>query len=798
MSAGEGTVADAARAVRFPLRLGVHLRWDGGEAKGVTRNLTRGGLGVRVATLHGRAPERGDALALVLELGGQRLLLRATLSWHRANAKDPRGAACHWLGLRLQADPADTARLEEALASARLGVLAWLSAPEDVALARQALGPHYALDVVATAAEAARRLDAQDYGVVLVAARTDADRDLLGELLTTFPADLAVKVTLGDEALAPAQRRQIFLRLPANAGARALRQAVDGAMQHYWARAEPRLYMTWAQHQAVGGHQPQAVDRATLLRRLGVFDELDDEARDGLAQAFERHTAPRGSTLFRAGDPGDALYVLTSGAARVLDGPHEVARIGPGAILGETALLLQQPRGATIELTVDSELLRLSKADFEVLLRDHPATGVSLCRELARRSVAPRRESTEAPLRVVAAVGLVAGARLAHAIEALGVNTALLCVDERLPEGLAQAPAVIEQPKGLTAAGLVRRLTELSHLFERVVLAVPPAPSEAALHAVSHADAVVSFDTLPAGIRGKARRVLTDTADDLRLERMARRVAKRTVGLVLSSGGAWGISHVGVIQLLREERIPVDLVAGASAGALFGAAFCLGWSTAQLRRFAKEALPKVAKLTGGLFDPALSPTAGIVRGRRTRDWLDESFRSRTVESLATPLHVVCADVSSGREQVLSHGRLADAVRASIGVPGFFVPWQVDGRWLVDGGMVNPLPLSTARENGADFIVAVAVTGAAANAPGAQAEGARAPSYMAQLVNLMAAMERETLKARHTWADVLLRPDVGRFSLIDYHQADVLVEAGVEAARGQLAAIRALGRKVRSS
>lgn len=785
------------RAVRFPVRLPVSVRWARGETHGHTRNLTLAGACVLLAGEGLEWPAVQDALELTLTVDGKPLPLEGRVAWVDARATDKRGAPCAAIGISLSVPLGSTPAFTALVTSLRLMVLGVAGGAEAAMALQRSLGAHYTLRLANDVDAALALLDTHDFGVI-VAGATDKGSALetLAALKARFPADLAVNVAWTDAPVPPGLRAQVFYSVPLSRGARHLRTVVDGAIQHYWARAEPRLYFYWAQHEAVGGHQPSTAEqKEATLRRLLPFEGLGDDVIDTLARSLVYTRVRKGQPLFRAGDPGDALYILVSGEARVLAAGEEIARIGAGAIVGEAALLLEERRGASIEMTVDTELLKLSKADFDTLLVRQPATAVALCRELARRTIAPKPESKTLPLRRVAVVGHAAGAALAAALEGLGVTVALLCIEGELPEGFGPRPGVVEEPVRVSEARLSRRLTELAALFDRVVLAVPPEPSTIVQRAVAEADALIGFDPLPAKLKSAARHVMDATGDPLGVERIARRVAGRTVGLVLSSGGAWGISHIGVLQVLKEERIPVDLVAGASAGAIIGAAFCAGWSPERMLHFAQKELKSRLALGGGLLDPALSPLAGFLKGQKARDWLDRVFSGLHFSSLSTPLYIVCADVSRGCEHVLSKGPIADAVRASIGVPGVFVPWEVEGRFLVDGGMVNPLPLSTAREHGADLIIASTVTGAAANrAVPVSLRGA--PSYMSQLVNLMSAMERESLKSPANRAEVLIRPDVGEFTLIDYARTETMMERGVQAARAQLDAIRAV--KTRAS
>ena len=173
------------------------------------------------------------------------------------------------------------------------------------------------------------------------------------------------------------------------------------------------------------------------------------------------------------------------------------------------------------------------------------------------------------------------------------------------------------------------------------------------------------------------------------------------LGLALGSGGARGWCHIGVLQELKAQGIEADMVAGSSMGALVGAAWAAGcldaledWACALTR----------AKFLGYL-DLRLS-AGGWLGGAAVSEVLAELGLPETFSDLAKPCLAVATDMSSGREVWLSEGPLAPAIRASISIPGVFSPQELDGRWLLDGGLVNPVPNSAARALGADVILAV--------------------------------------------------------------------------------------------
>lgn len=174
------------------------------------------------------------------------------------------------------------------------------------------------------------------------------------------------------------------------------------------------------------------------------------------------------------------------------------------------------------------------------------------------------------------------------------------------------------------------------------------------------------------------------------------------IGLALGGGGAAALSYVGVLEELAEAGIHVDCVAGTSAGAVVGAA-------AAARRL-EEFREVMTSLTRGrvftLFDPTWG-RGGLIDGRRAMGMLAPLIGNR-IEDLEIPFAAIATDLDTGQEVVLDRGPVTEAVRASIAIPGVFRPRTIDSRVLVDGGLVNPIPVSVARRMGADFVIAVSI------------------------------------------------------------------------------------------
>jgi len=179
----------------------------------------------------------------------------------------------------------------------------------------------------------------------------------------------------------------------------------------------------------------------------------------------------------------------------------------------------------------------------------------------------------------------------------------------------------------------------------------------------------------------------------------------KKVGLALSSGGAKGIAHIGVLAVLEREGIPVDFIAGTSMGALIGAFYAAGRTAKEI----EEVIVGVnRKQMRSFFDFTLSGQ-GIIRGQRVIEWLKYSINNADFSDLRIPLACVAADIHSGEKVVIEDGPVAEGVRASISIPVLYMPFSWRGRHLVDGGLVDPVPVDVVREMGADYVIAATVT-----------------------------------------------------------------------------------------
>lgn len=292
----------------------------------------------------------------------------------------------------------------------------------------------------------------------------------------------------------------------------------------------------------------------------------------------------------------------------------------------------------------------------------------------------------------------------------------------------------------------------------------------------------------------------------------------RKVGLALGSGSARGLAHIGVLRAIEEAGIKVDLVAGTSIGAVVGAVYAAGKIGGLADRFRAFDWRQIA----GLLDPVL-PRSGLIDGQRIADFVRAHVAAANIEDLPIPFRAVATCIMSGEEVACASGDLIDAVRASISVPGIFTPVRSNGRILVDGGLVNPVPVSVVRAMGAGLVIAVDlnhdIVASRVSRPDSNSQGTFHTQAMARLLASLrtnpglaqfeAWLHKEPeplpgifdvllssiyiMQARMTQAslrqdkpDILIRPPLGAVRFMEFDRAEEIIEIGYRSAAQQLA------------
>jgi NTE family protein len=180
----------------------------------------------------------------------------------------------------------------------------------------------------------------------------------------------------------------------------------------------------------------------------------------------------------------------------------------------------------------------------------------------------------------------------------------------------------------------------------------------------------------------------------------------KKIGLALGGGAAWGLAHIGVLKALEKADIPIDMIAGTSAGALTGTLYAQGKSAARIEKLALEQLDW--KKLPRLIDFTL-PRTGLIAGKHLMDLMRKIIGGDLdFADLKIPFACIATDIDTGEEVMINHGSVVQAVRASISIPAIFAVDSFEGQHLVDGSLTNPVPVNIVREMGADFVIAVNV------------------------------------------------------------------------------------------
>lgn len=281
-----------------------------------------------------------------------------------------------------------------------------------------------------------------------------------------------------------------------------------------------------------------------------------------------------------------------------------------------------------------------------------------------------------------------------------------------------------------------------------------------------------------------------------------------SIGLVLSGGGARGYAHLGVLKVLEENRIPVDCIAGTSMGAVVGGLYASGMAADDMQKRLSEVnladiafdvtdradLPQTSRederlyingLTLGFGKKGVKAPVGLVQGNRLQallaNWTASVPTNQPFARLPIPYRAVATDLQTGQMVVLDHGSLPLAIRASMAMPGLFAPAEINGRALVDGGLVSNLPVDTARQMGANVVIAVDI-GSQLRPLDALASPA---DVMQQMVGILIRQNVSAQRQQITANDVLLTPALGSLGFTDFQNARQAISAGEAAATAAL-------------
>lgn len=591
----------------------------------------------------------------------------------------------------------------------------------------------------------------------------------------------------------------------------------------------------------------QRLQLAAVMKDL--FGELDPATIHELQEEVEWRRLANGDVLFRQGDPSNEMYVVINGRFRgtaiAADGQQEdLGEFGPGQLIGEIAMLTQEPRVATVYAVRASTVVGITPAIFKRLTAAYPALMGRVTRYIVDRQV---RQLTAAPPRAPIALSVaivpnsadidawafaqsLAGALTVH-------GTALALNSEQFDAHFGKEGAAHSPPDRALDALVAAWIDGVQADYKYVIYAADAAPNDWTKRCIANADRVLlladpagdpspgaaetHLDRMetplrkelvlwwPAGTQQPsgtatwldARTVHTHhhvrQGDEGHLARLARRLSGHAIGLVFSGGAARGFAHVGVLQAVEEMGIPLDLIGGTSMGAIIAAAYSTMPYEQMLRELDLFRDPKV------VFDRTLPFTSLMASDKVTR-LIRRYFEGVAIEDIWRPYFCVATNLTTAEEVVYTRGPLWRAVRASMAIPGVFAPVMDNGDVLTDGGVLDNFPVDLMaelcesdrvigvnvapfREKKRDYDFETSISGWRIlwSRLNPFSRPVRSPALVGTIMRALEINSVRRSKTDEALVDLMIYPDTSGFGLYNFSDYQPIVTAGYQAAYGPL-------------
>ncbi len=464
------------------------------------------------------------------------------------------------------------------------------------------------------------------------------------------------------------------------------------------------------------------IESVKTAQRFDFLSELPENSLDILCAKASRRFLKSGEVLFEQNEPADVMCVVMSGTLGVfVNQAHSkkkrlVALVGKGEVIGEVAIIAGGTRSADVIALRDTDLLRIKRSQFEYLVANHPEIAIPITKILATRL----RETTAAPVINIRpkVVSFIAASPKVNAVE----------LANKVAKSVRQNFGQLVHVQGAEADDLDSdKLDQLEDAHDLVILCsstkdkkwmrgctrqsdriclildsladIPPELTDEFLkvaHDHQMVDLFILHDNgnvcprLTQDLLAKVkvnRHFHIRTNEQADWDRWGRIINGRSVGLVLSGGGARAYAHLGVIRALYEANIPIDFVAGTSMGGIIASSIAMGWDIDTM----EERIRQCFVATNPLSDYTM-PLQGLVRGKKVENLLENNFGSIRISDLWLPFFCVSTNLTNASGHIHDRGELRHALRASISLPGILPPVSTADGVLVDGGVINNLPV----------------------------------------------------------------------------------------------------------
>lgn len=593
-----------------------------------------------------------------------------------------------------------------------------------------------------------------------------------------------------------------------------------------------------------------------LSRLLGdLVGDLDPLTLHTLQEEVQWLRLANGDVVFRQGDPVDGMYIVASGRLRIVadsaeSQPQLLGEITPGETVGEFAVLTGDPRSATVYAVRDSSVVKIPTATFHTLARTHPDFMTAVTKIIVNRQQRLLGQGRPAAPTALSIALIGAGDSADIDIFAQQLADALRRFDSTVVVNAAQfdaqsgKPGAAQTARGDALDELVSvQLDELEAAQTVVLYAADAGPTAWTRRCLGRADRVliVADPTRDDPAPGSAERLLAEFEAPIRTElvlwhpsetvmpsgtrawlaprelnahyhvrrgdrdhmqRLARRLTGRAIAVVFSGGGALGLTEMGVYQAMVELGIPIDYVGGTSMGAIMTGGVAVGFTPDEFEAKARQ------MAATGVMDITL-PLAALTASKNVSTMLEDMFGGVDIEDLWLPYFCISCNYSLAETVVHQRGPLWRAIRASMSVPGVFLPVVEDGNVLVDGGIMDNFPVETMlslcdagavigvvispfkeRKREYDYDLSLSGWKVLRNRLNPFSKPLRTPSMLRTLLRASEINGMRTSKRQERLVDLLITPNVKGYSFSDYDAWQPLAQSGYDAALEPLRAWQA--------
>lgn len=509
--------------------------------------------------------------------------------------------------------------------------------------------------------------------------------------------------------------------------------------------------------------------RFGYLKLFSLFSHLKDDELLDITHMLEDELAPKGTNIINQGDAGDRIYFILEGIAEAYTfnkQGQEVALeiLSAGDYFGELALLTHGVRNCSVRAKTRCKLMSLSSDNFAKLLALHPSLKDELIQLLSKRLGITLHLISENQENII--IIMICSEEAANRIHHF----------EHYFKRIAPKSVVILEDNG-SQNELAEKMNSIENSY--VLIKTKASPSN---FLVDRADHIINFVMNEANCF-----CLTPDASLWKIENTARRITNKTIGIALCSGGVPAAAHIGVLNVLQEEAIPLDYIVGTSAGAAIGGCFALNGST---EKILQQHLYLMNQSRLGMFLFALTHISfhfsGIFRNSIFKKINKPIFEDKKIEEAIIPFAVVASDLFTGKTVVIDEGSALDAITTSNSAVVFYEPDRRGEQMLIDGVATQPLPVQVLIDKGIDIKIAVPISQLDLLAP--MKFNSKLPSIYMRSRSMMA---EQIVNESLFLADAIIRPDVEGIHMDDLKKIQFAIQAGETAARLAIKQIRYL-------